>query len=141
MGRKWTDLEGPIHQAVLHYLHLALPGAIIHHSPNETSLKGPAVARMIAKQKNMGMRPGFPDLLVMWRGFTWGFEVKAGKGGRLSDAQKDMQKAFQTNGFQYAVVRSVDDARDCVEGWRATDHSKFHPVPFAADVPFKGTIS
>ena len=67
---KRIDREGPIHKAVLAYLRMRLPGAVIHHSPNETDMRGPTVARMIAKQKSLGMVVGFPDIVAFWRGKT-----------------------------------------------------------------------
>lgn len=111
-----VEREMPIHLAVLQYLRLRFPGAVIHHSPNEASLKGPAVARMIAKNRNMGMVKGFPDLLVLDDGEVMGFEVKA-EGGRLTDSQKDVGEQFAANGCRWAVVRSVVDVEECLAEW------------------------
>ena len=114
--RRHVDREGPVHRAVLAYLRRALPGAVIHHSPNETDMRGPTVARMISKQKCLGMVVGFPDLIIFWRGHVWAMEVKAEK-GRVSPDQEAVGGAMVANGVRWAVVRSVDDARACVAAW------------------------
>lgn len=107
------DHEGPVHQAVLTYLRLQLPGALIHHSPNEVDVSGKDIARAISKAKFRGMVVGFPDIIVLWRGVFMGFEVKA-KGGKISDAQEAVGAMIQSQGGHWAVVRSVDDVRAVV---------------------------
>lgn len=114
--RPYRSLELPIHRAVLHYLKLALPGAVIHHSAQNLGVTGPAIARAVALSKSMGMCVGFPDLLVIWRGRVMGFEVKA-EGGTTSETQRAVGAAFGDNGARWAVVRSIDDVRDCLADW------------------------
>ncbi len=127
---KRIDREGPIHRACLAYLETVLPGAIVHHSANEIPLSGEKVERAIAKAKWNGMKPGYPDLVAHYRGWTMGFEVKA-EGGRMSKAQEAMQAAFQEQGIPYGVVRSIDDVRECLNEWR---------VPFTEKIQIRGTI-
>jgi hypothetical protein len=115
--RKNAQPERAIHLAVLAYLRLTLPGAVIHHSPQELGLSGPEVARAIAKAKHMGMVVGFPDIVCFWRREVWAFEVKA-EGGRLSEAQSAVGKMLEANGARWAVVRSVADAEEAVREWR-----------------------
>ena len=112
------NLEGPIHAAVLAHLRNQYPKAVIHHSPNETDVKGPMIARAIAKQKMMGMLVGFPDLLMLLDGRFYGFEVKA-EGGRTSDAQLAVGEAIVAAGGFWAVVRSIDDVKDKMDKWQA----------------------
>lgn len=113
---KRKDHEGPIHRAILHYLEAQFPRAVIHHSPNEVSLRGKDVARAIAKAKSLGMKPGFPDLIMIHAGHTVALEVKA-PAGRLQQSQKNIGEALQLNGVLWAVVRSVDDVRDNFKRW------------------------
>lgn len=113
---KRKDHEGPIHKAILHYLELQFPRAVVHHSPNEVSLRGKDVARAIAKAKSLGMKPGFPDLIMVCGGRTIALEVKA-PDGRLQDRQKNIGEALEMNGALWAVVRSVDDVRDKFKRW------------------------
>lgn len=122
MTRQWTDREGPIHRACLDYLKTQYPRALIHHSPNENSMKGKDVARLIAKNKDMGMVPGFPDIVMLHKGRFYAFEVKA-EGNTQEDNQKATQRVIEANGGLYAVVRSVDDVvetmRTAGDHWRS----------------------
>lgn len=115
-----VDREGPIHQACLDYLRLSLSGAAIHHSANELDLGGDPKAKAIAqaKAKAKGMRPGWPDIEVIWRGQFWAFEVKS-ENGRVTKEQRECGEAIIANGGRWAVVRSVDDVRRCVGLWMA----------------------
>jgi len=130
MGKR-VDHEGPVHRACLQYLETVLQGAIVHHSANEVPLRGKNVAGAIEKAKAMGMKPGYPDLIAHYRGWTLAFEVKA-EGGRMSPAQKATQGQFEAQGIPYAVVRSVDDVREALTDWR---------VPFVEKIPHRGTIN
>jgi hypothetical protein len=112
------NLEGPIHAAILAYLRRQYPKAVIHHSPNETDVRGPTIARAIAKQKMLGMLTGFPDLMMLHEGRFYAFEVKA-EGGRVSEAQKAVGEAIIASGGHWAVVRSIDDVREKMEEWNA----------------------
>jgi len=117
---KRASPERAIHLAVLVYLRRVLPAAITHHSAQglDVSGVGPgnAIARAVAKAKCMGMVTGFPDLILLHRGRAYGLEIKA-EGGRMSPAQKAVQADFAAAGVPYAVVRSVDDARDALADW------------------------
>lgn len=102
-------------KAILAWLRLKLPNAVIHHSPNELGLSGKHAARQVAKHKLLGMLVGFPDLLVIHGGRIVGLEVKSPK-GRQTDAQKAVQSQFIENGAEYEVVRSADDVARIFEG-------------------------
>lgn len=106
---KRIDREGPYHRAILRHLHMRLPGAVIHHSPNEFPGKGDAIARAIAKAKKNGMVVGFPDLVVFWRGQVALIEVKA-PGGKLSASQVVVSEQFAGNGFSVHVITDPDEA-------------------------------
>jgi hypothetical protein len=112
------DKEGPIHKAILAYLHYALPGAWIMHPANELNLGGDRVANAIAQRraKSLGMVPGAPDIIALWHGNLWAFEVKSAK-GRVSDAQAAVGAHIERMGGRWSVVRSVDDAAACVAQW------------------------
>lgn len=118
-GRHKRDLEGPVHVACLNYLRLVLPGAAIHHSPNELDLGGDPKAKAIAqsKAKARGMRPGWPDIEVIWRGQFWTFEVKAGR-NQPTKEQIACGEAIIAAGGRWAVVRSVDDVMALVLQWQ-----------------------
>lgn len=131
--RARRDVEGPIHRAVLQYLRLVLRGAVIHHSPNEVDLSGAAVARAIAKAKSKGMLTGFPDILVIWAGQVWAFEVKA-PGNKPTAEQARVGADIVSQGGKWAVVRSVDEAAAYVAQWMET-------APQVAVVEKRGSIS
>lgn len=111
------DIEGPIHRSILAYLRVALPHALIHHSPNETDMRGPAAIRMVVKARSLGTRKGWPDLEVHLRyGTALYFEVKA-PGNYADDEQNAVGAALEDLGNHWAVVRSVEDVRDCLDEW------------------------
>lgn len=111
------NLEGPIHASILAYLRRQYPRAVIHHSPGETDVSGPLIARAISKQKKMGMLVGFPDLLMLHEGRFYSFEVKA-EGRRTSPAQKAVGGAIIAAGGFWGVVRSIDDVKELMEDWQ-----------------------
>lgn len=95
--RKWFDLT---------YKHLKV---LLHHSPNEGLL--PKSAKDGAKRKEMGVRAGFPDFILLVSNNDFPFlaiELKT-EDGKQSDSQKDYQKAIETAGGRYVICRSLDD--------------------------------
>ena len=132
--------EQAIHKAVLRYLELVFAGkAVIPHSANEAPLsrrdpKGAAIA--MANAKAMGLRPGFPDLVVLPFSHIGPlfFEVKAPK-GRVSEAQQIMMGRLDELGYKVAVVRSVDDVAARLAEWGVW------AAPAAVNVPLRGQIN
>jgi len=117
LKQKRRKLEEPIHLAIVELLMLALPiGAVFHHSPNELDMKGDKAARMIAKAKAMGMRPGFPDIVIFYAQRSYFIEIKA-PNGNLSEDQKELRTELMVQGFNYAVCYSVDDAAQALKSW------------------------
>lgn len=111
------DLEGPVQRSVISWLRVVLPDALIHHSPNESRRPGRAGDIERAMNAANGVLPGYPDI--------WGYcylgeffmEVKA-EGGRLSEAQKAFRDRYHhLGGTRYAVVRSIEDAREALFKW------------------------
>lgn len=94
--RQWFDAQYP---------RLRL---LLHHSPNEGQLvRG---ARDGAKRRAMGMRPGFPDFVLLVPG-KWPYlalELKSAR-GRQSPLQHAYQEAVEMAGGRYVLVRSLDD--------------------------------
>lgn len=79
----------------------------LHHSPNG----GKRNRVEAAKFKAMGVRPGFPDLILLHPNKFYpfmGIELKVEK-GKQSDNQKAYQKTFEELGAKYIVVRSLED--------------------------------
>lgn len=62
-----------------------------------------------ARLKRMGVRPGAPDLLLIWQGRTIGLELKA-EGGRLTDTQRATQADWTLSGGLYHVAKGFHEA-------------------------------
>jgi len=75
-------------------------GFLVFHIPNQATH---------GLRRYSGMVSGAPDLIVLKGGRVWFFEVKTGR-GKQSYAQKVIEEAIISEGFIYAIVRSVDDA-------------------------------
>lgn len=91
--------EGDIQRAILEYL----TAKNIFHWRNNTG----------ATKTNDGRffrfgQVGSPDIFAIKDGRSIGIEVKAPK-GRLSEAQEEWQKRFESAGGTYIIARSVDD--------------------------------
>lgn len=114
---KPVDREGPVHRAILAYLRSALPGAVIHHSPNETKWRSKRAMQTVQKAKRMGTLVGFPDLLVIWCGSVWAIEVKA-PGSNPTPEQRAVGADIEAMGGRWGVARSVDEAEALVKAWR-----------------------
>ena len=80
---------------------------LLHHSPNGGSRN----AIEAAKFKQMGVRAGFPDLilLVPKKGYHALFVEMKTRTGRQSEHQKEYQSAVEKMGYKYAICRSVED--------------------------------
>lgn len=79
----------------------------LHHSPNG----GRRDKVEASKFKAMGVRAGFPDLILLHPNQFYpfmGIELKTDK-GRQSEAQKEYQKIFEIIGAKYIVVRSLEE--------------------------------
>jgi hypothetical protein len=109
MKRRGTP-EADLQRAVVTALRFALPkNAIIHHCANEVTEAGPRGAKRQAILVGMGVHPGFADLVVLCAGRVLFLELKSLK-GRLSPAQQAFRDAVQAQGFDWTLVRSLDDA-------------------------------
>jgi len=103
--------------AVVAYLRTCLPaGSIVAAVKNEHGARGKTRGQRLrfgAKRKAEGVRPGFPDLIVLLPcpPRIALVEMKAPRAGRLSPAQTEMHRELADMGFPVFVARSVEDAR------------------------------
>lgn len=115
-----VDRETPVQVAIVNYLRQALPPeCIVHHARGEINKRGAQVMRELAKAKRKGALPGFPDLVVLpytATGPAIFLEVKA-EGNYATPQQKSMHERMRTLGYRVAVVRSIDDVRECFAEW------------------------
>lgn len=113
-------LEKEVQRSVLLYLEALRIYAA--HAPNGSVLAGDARARAMQSNalKKAGVRPGFPDLILIKRdsdGSRVGFfEVKR-IGGKLSPEQESFSDLCTDWRLPYAVVRSVNDAQSALNDW------------------------
>lgn len=90
----------------------------------------PLEPRYGAKLERMGLKPGWPDILVQHQG-SFGLELKT-QNGRLTrtrlvrnrrgglrqvTGQEEMFPRLQRAGMKIAICRSVDDVLAALEGW------------------------
>lgn len=114
-------VEDAVQIAILNYLALALPNALVHHSPNGGSRKGGVIEG--ARFKRLGVRAGFPDLVIFpGDGRCFVIEVKAPKvpglsAGRVSVEQRELMDRLHHLGVQGAVCYSVTDAELALRAW------------------------
>ena len=86
--RKRAQPEQALQRAVVNYLALCVgkpPFGPAWTARNPVSFKSRIVAGI---SQRMGMKPGWPDLDLVWQGRYYGVELKAPK-GRVSEAQNE----------------------------------------------------
>lgn len=104
--------EDRLQISVAGYLDLALPvGAVYFHIPNG----GSRHVREAAKLKRMGVKPGVPDICIVWRGRSIFIELKTPT-GRVSPVQRDMAQALTLAGAVVVTCRSVDEVSEFLAG-------------------------
>ncbi|NEY91844.1 VRR-NUC domain-containing protein [Tabrizicola oligotrophica] len=109
MNRRSTP-EADAQRAIVQALRFALPrDAIVHHCANEVTEAGPRGARRQAILVGMGVHAGFADLIVISGGRVLFLEVKS-QTGRLRKSQEVFRDTVVTQGFGWALVRTIDDA-------------------------------
>lgn len=131
MGKR-VDREGPVQRSIVSYLRTVMPDAIVHHAKGEIKKSGDSIRNELAQAKRNGALPGFPDLVILPFSTVGAFflEVKP-EGAYASKVQKEMHEKMRGLGYRVAVVRSIDDVRECLMEWG---------VGFTENVPFRGTI-
>jgi len=103
--RKRRDIESPLQAAMLELLAAGYPDVWVCSIPNGGYIMEP---RTVAKLKWLGLRPGAPDLLLVWTDGVGFVEVKAPK-GVVSDDQKSVHKTLRAKGHRVSVCRSLED--------------------------------
>ena len=98
--------EQAIHQAAVQYLRIMENlGELIFFHPASGGARSKAEAGIF---KSLGVKPGVPDLVLLFPGGRCAFiEIKADK-GRLSAAQKAFKNSAENLGFPFAECRAVD---------------------------------
>jgi len=79
-------------------------GFLVIHVPNQATW---------GRYRYSGLLPGAPDLIVIGHNRIYFMEVKR-HNGKQSPAQMAVQQMIEERGFDYYVVRSLDDALSIV---------------------------
>src|SRR5215207_2240931 len=108
--------EAQIHQSIVQWLRVsAVPGVIVLHIPNGSTMKGGA--REWQHFERLGAIAGAPDILILGPdGRTRAIEVKAAHGA-LSASQKDFAANLRAANVPWYVCRSLDDAQKICRQW------------------------
>ncbi len=110
--------EQQLHIAVAQYLDLALPKAdtaLPGGIPWTTIAHGGGGKIRGALLKAMGLKPGWPDIHILFAGAHY-IELKK-EGGKLSKAQKAVHAAIRGAGGRVAVCRSIQDVEETLRDW------------------------
>ena len=107
--------EDKLQVACVTWFNLQYPGIarLLHHSPNGGQRNKVTGARF----KAMGVRAGFPDLILLLARPPFNYlaiELKTPK-GRQTDSQKDFERLMSEHGGKYMVIRTFDDFRKAVD--------------------------
>ncbi|RMF99097.1 MAG: VRR-NUC domain-containing protein [Acidobacteria bacterium] len=93
-NRREAEIQSAIVKA------LSRLGFLVIHIPNQATR---------GKYRYSGLLPGAPDLIVIGKNRIVFMEVKR-PDGKQTEAQKIVQRIIEENGFEYYIVRSLDDA-------------------------------
>lgn len=66
------------------------------------------------RNKLKGLIDGRSDMVLYWKSKAYFFELKT-KIGRQSEAQKNWQKIVESHGFEYYIIRSLDEFKMIIE--------------------------
>jgi hypothetical protein len=96
--RRESEIQAAIVKA------LSQLGFLVIHVPNQATR---------GRFRYSGLLPGAPDLIVIGRNRIYFMEVKK-HNGKQSPSQIFVQRMIEERGFEYHVVRSLDDALSVV---------------------------
>lgn len=107
---KYFGEEDHLHIQVCNYLKFQYPNVLFHHSPNE----GKRGYVQQAKIKAMGVKAGFPDLIIMFGGRNLALELKTEK-GRPTTWQKKWMEELKDNGWTAEIAYGFLEAKNIID--------------------------
>lgn len=93
----------------------------LHHSPNG----GSRHIAEAAKFKRMGVKRGYPDLILdIAKGGYYGarIELKKAKGGRTSKEQKERLQMLADEGYYAVVAKGYDEAVEAISKYMGVNN-------------------
>lgn len=93
----------------------------LHHSPNG----GSRHIAEAAKFKRMGVKRGYPDLILdVAKGGYYGarIELKKAKGGRTSKEQKERLQMLADEGYYAVVAKGYDEAVEAISKYMGVNN-------------------
>ena len=104
--------EANLQKTVVAYIRMRkVPNLVWGASMNGVKLGIRAASRM----KEQGMEAGEPDLYFLIDGCYFGLELKNGKAGVQSVAQKDFERRVNASGGEYYIARDIEQALTYLE--------------------------
>lgn len=115
--------ERDLHKQVAAYLDVSLPpdapwttighGAYLGDETKTVRGRKVPMRALRAKQlKDIGVKNGWPDIAILWKGRFIGIELKREAGGVVSEAQEEVHKRIILAGGVVTVFRSLDAVID-----------------------------
>lgn len=107
---KFLTAEDHLHIGVIRYLQFQYPKAVFFHAANE----GRRTPFERYKIKEMGVRSGFPDLVIFFSGRHLAIELKV-PGRKATDPQKEWIDFLRSQGWTAEVCRGFDQAKEVID--------------------------
>lgn len=103
--------ESQIQSIIIDYLiYMENQGKLFFQRTNNTPIYQENRYRRLTK----GQKKGFPDIVLCYKGYFVGLEVKTEK-GKQSTEQKEIELIIKRNCGYYFVVRSLKDVKEVLE--------------------------
>lgn len=106
--------EHRLQQAAAAFLSAVLPRDAYWTSVDAG--QGAMNIRAAQMRKARGVKAGFPDVLVCFRGWMFCIELKASK-GRVSEVQEVAHHQIREAGGQVSVCRSIEEVERALRHW------------------------
>jgi hypothetical protein len=107
---KYLTEEDRLHIGLLDYIRLQYPKALVHHSANE----GKRSPFERYKIKKLGLKKGFPDLIIIYNGRNLALELKTEK-GKPSEDQEAWINGLQAHGWTGYIAYGFDEAKQAID--------------------------
>ncbi|OZI06609.1 hypothetical protein BWI93_19205 [Siphonobacter sp. BAB-5385] len=107
---KYLGPEDHVQIQVCNYLRAQYPQAVFYHPPNE----GKRTTFQMFKIKILGIKAGFPDLVIFHAGKNLALELKAAK-GKPTPEQLEWIAFFRRQGWMAEICKGFDDAKAVID--------------------------